>query len=110
MRYAEVAVEKTTFAFDALFTYEIPEGLDIRAGMRVVIPFGKGNRHRIGVVFRVTEKSPGGRINGSYRARIIVKCKNNKAFRSVLRSLMHEALKDRIFRDVSLYADFNGEI
>lgn len=59
-RYAAVAVEKTAFSFDDLFTYEIPYGLDIKPGMRVIVPFGKANRHRVGVVFSVTDEKPDG--------------------------------------------------
>ena len=55
MKIAEVAVEKTRPAFDSLFSYRIPEGMDVKAGMRVVVPFGKGNKSRVGVVFKVTE-------------------------------------------------------
>lgn len=56
--YALVAVEKTAFAFDSLFTYEIPAGTDIKAGMRVIVPFGRADKHRIGVVFAVTDEKP----------------------------------------------------
>ncbi len=60
--YAQVAVEKTTFAFDSLFTYEIPGELDVRVGARVIVPFGKGNRHRVGVVFAITDERPSGAV------------------------------------------------
>ena len=58
--YAEVAVENTLYAFDMLYTYEIPESLSERvaAGMRVVVPFGRGNKKRIGLVFGVTAEMP----------------------------------------------------
>ena len=54
--FAEVAVENTLYAFDMLYTYEIPENLSERvaAGVRVVVPFGRGNKKRIGLVFNVT--------------------------------------------------------
>ena len=52
----------------------------------------------------------GGRINNTYRAKIIIKCRNNKAFRDMLRQVMTSAYKDADFKDVSFYADFNGEI
>lgn len=55
VKIAAVAVEKALFAFDNLFSYVVPEGLDIKKGMRVVVPFGKGNKNRIGVVFGITE-------------------------------------------------------
>ena len=66
--YALVAVEKTAFAFDSLFTYEIPCGLDIRPGMRVIVPFGRTNRHRIGVVFAVTSEKPGNTVKAVFAA------------------------------------------
>ena len=58
--YAEVAVENTLYAFDMLYTYEIPESLSERvaAGVRVVVPFGRGNKKRIGLVFGVTAEKP----------------------------------------------------
>lgn len=65
-QYAAVAVEKTAFAFDALFTYEIPHELDIRSGMRVIVPFGRADRHRIGVVFAVTEERPHGAVKSIF--------------------------------------------
>ncbi len=51
-----------------------------------------------------------GRINNSYRAKIIIKCRNSKPFRDILRLIMKKAYKDAAFKDVSFYADFNGEI
>ncbi len=61
-KYALVAVEKATAAFDTLFTYEIPRELDIQPGMRVIVPFGRTDRHRIGVVFDITAEKPSGRV------------------------------------------------
>ena len=51
-----------------------------------------------------------GRINGSFRAKIIVKCRNNRKFRDMLRFVMLSAYKLPEFRKVSFYVDFNGEI
>lgn len=67
-KYAAVAVEKTTFAFDSLFTYEIPSGLDISIGMRVIVPFGRTDKHRIGVVFSLTDEKPAGKIKSIFAA------------------------------------------
>ena len=67
-QYALVAVEKTAYAFDSLFTYEIPQGLDIRPGMRVIVPFGRTNKHRIGVVFAVTGEKPGSAVKQVFAA------------------------------------------
>ena len=59
---AEVAVEGTLYAFDKLFGYEIPEHLrdSVSAGVRVVVPFGRGNRKRVGLVFSVYRGSAEG--------------------------------------------------
>ncbi|MBP5605150.1 MAG: primosomal protein N', partial [Ruminiclostridium sp.] len=66
--YAEVAVEKTSASFDMLFTYEVPEGISLSPGMRVVIPFGRSDKHRIGIVFSVSDKKPEGKIKPIFAA------------------------------------------
>ncbi len=53
MRCVCVGVSKTAFSFDTLFSYKIPDELHIEAGMRVVVPFGKGDRRRLGIVTEV---------------------------------------------------------
>lgn len=60
---ALVAVEGALYAFDTLFSYEIPGALEggVTRGARVVVPFGRGNRKRIGVVFGVSAEPPGSR-------------------------------------------------
>lgn len=57
---ALVAVENSHISFDMLFSYEISEGLlgKVLPGMRVVVPFGRGNRKRIGLVFALTDEIP----------------------------------------------------
>lgn len=52
---AAVAVSNTTYAYDRRYKYLIPPDLDERVsvGVRVIVPFGKGNRKRIGVVIRI---------------------------------------------------------
>lgn len=57
MLLAQVAVEKTVYHFDRLFTYSVPPDLgeNARPGMRVLVPFGQGDRERVGVIF-----APGG--------------------------------------------------
>ncbi|MBQ3004464.1 MAG: primosomal protein N', partial [Clostridia bacterium] len=58
-KVAKIAVEKTLYDFDMLFSYDVPENLEgiIRKGMRVQVPFGISNSERIGVVFDVCEKT-----------------------------------------------------
>ena len=40
MRYAEVIVDLSAGAVDRRFTYLVPEGMDVRPGQMVVVPFG----------------------------------------------------------------------
>lgn len=48
---ATVAVENAIYHFDHLFSYRIPQGMTVRAGCRVAVPFGRGNAKRQGIVF-----------------------------------------------------------
>ncbi len=54
---AKVALNGTTFAFDKLYTYAVPTELhsNLKAGMRVLVPFGKGNVKKQGMVFEVLD-------------------------------------------------------
>lgn len=59
-RTARVAVDKTTPRFDREYDYLIPNNMNVQAGCRVTVPFGAGNKRRVGIVletFRV--ESPG---------------------------------------------------
>lgn len=58
---AQVAVENTVYHFDKLFTYRVPEHLRARVvpGIRVTVPFGSGNRERIGMVFALGGQEDG---------------------------------------------------
>lgn len=49
---AGVAIDKAAYGYDILYRYEIPPHLQDRAicGSRVLVPFGKGNRKRIGII------------------------------------------------------------
>ena len=52
----QVAVEKTAFHFDKLFSYLLPERLyGAQPGKRVLVPFGTGNARRQGMIFSVGE-------------------------------------------------------
>ncbi len=55
---AKVAVFDTAFSFDAEYTYHVISEFvrDIKPGARVLVPFGKGNRRRIGFVTKIYEK------------------------------------------------------
>ena len=53
---ANVAVDKTSYHFDQLFTYLVPEGLteQVQVGCRVLVPFGAGNKKVQGMVFELS--------------------------------------------------------
>ena len=54
---AKVAVENTAYSFDEAFDYAIPDLLfpKVKAGVRVLVPFGNSNQKRQGFVFAVRE-------------------------------------------------------
>ncbi|HZJ78589.1 MAG TPA: primosomal protein N' [Clostridia bacterium] len=56
---AKVAVENTAYHFDKLFDYIIDDNLKDAAkpGCRVTVPFGRGNKHRLGIIFNVCDAS-----------------------------------------------------
>lgn len=49
-RIAGVAVEKTVYSFDKIFDYVIPETFLASVGYRVLVPFGRGDQKRQGVI------------------------------------------------------------
>ncbi len=55
MNIAKIAVASATYAIDRPYHYLIPHELDetIRPGMRVLVPFGPGNRRTDGIVLAV---------------------------------------------------------
>ena len=50
---AKIAVSAATFAIDKPYSYRIPEGKQLQPGMRVQIPFGRGNKRTEGLVLSV---------------------------------------------------------
>ena len=57
---AKIAVSAANFAIDKPYSYFVPEGMEISAGIRVMVPFGRSNRHTEGVVLSVEEGSADG--------------------------------------------------
>lgn len=51
-----VAVWDTAYSFDRLFTYQAIE--PVAVGCRVIVPFGRGNRERIGMVLEMQDTPP----------------------------------------------------
>ena len=56
---AKIAVSAATFAIDKPYSYTFSEEMALIPGMRVMVPFGRSNRHTEGVVLAVEEGSAG---------------------------------------------------
>ena len=55
---AKIALSAATFAIDRPYDYLVPPQLtELRAGMRVIVPFGAGNRRTEGLVLAISEQS-----------------------------------------------------
>lgn len=54
---AAVAVSSTTFGYDRRYQYIVPIDMEgkVNVGARVLVPFGTGNRKRVGVVIRIDD-------------------------------------------------------
>jgi len=127
-RVAKIAVENTTYAFDTLFSYKIPENMDgLSAGMRVVVPFGRGNKKRIGLVFAVENAEDAADEKRLKYVDLIIDdapviseellrlcvwlrkntfCTYYDAFRTILPPGLNYSLK----RNIELCRDFDGEL
>ena len=123
---ALVAVENTHFSFDMLFSYEIPDSLfgQIVPGKRVVVPFGRGDKKRIGLVFGISDELPEKKckyISGVVDSEPVISgellklcewlsentfCTYYDAFRAILPPGLGYSLK----RQISLKKDFDGEL
>lgn len=59
MKYAKIAVSEVTFWVDRPYDYAVPDSLvdSIAPGMRVTVPFARGNRRAEGVVLSVSDHS-----------------------------------------------------
>ena len=52
---ARIAVSAANYAIDKPYSYLIPQGMTLRPGQRVQLPFGRGNRRCEGIVLTVEE-------------------------------------------------------
>lgn len=64
LKIAKVAVENTSYSFDKEYDYLIPEIFSENAlpGCRVIIPFGRGNTRRTGLITTVCKKSESAKL------------------------------------------------
>lgn len=83
MKYAKVAVESAAFTFDKAFDYIVPPELEAAAlpGCRVTVPFGNGNRQRIGIIFELCDSTESKRPKKSFPCSIPSLCSTAKCFR-----------------------------
>ena len=51
----KIAVSAATFAIDKPYSYHVPEEMELKPGMRVTVPFGRGNRRSEGVILALEE-------------------------------------------------------
>lgn len=51
----KIAVDAANFAIDKPYSYFVPYGMELKPGMRVQVPFGRGNRRTEGVVLSVED-------------------------------------------------------
>ena len=58
MTIAKIAVSAATYAIDKPYSYRVPPGLEetLRPGMRVLVPFGRGNRRSEGLVLSLARE------------------------------------------------------
>lgn len=56
---AAVAVSSADYGYDRRYKYTVPMDMDgkVAVGVRVLVPFGNGNRKRIGVIIRIDNAS-----------------------------------------------------
>ena len=57
---AKIAVSAANFAIDKPYSYFVPAEMPVQPGVRVIVPFGRGNRSAEGVVLAVEEGSAQG--------------------------------------------------
>ena len=57
---AKIAVSAANFAIDKPYSYAIPAWMALQPGMRVIVPFGRGNRRCEGIVLELSEEEARG--------------------------------------------------
>lgn len=56
---AKVAISRAAYSYDSEYSYSVPENLSdkVKCGIRVIVPFGRGNKKSIGFVTRTYRES-----------------------------------------------------
>ncbi|MBP2025846.1 primosomal protein N' [Peptoniphilus stercorisuis] len=57
MKYVKLFIQNNISKIDILYTYKIKKEENIQLGMRVKVPFGRGNNPKIGIVVEILEEN-----------------------------------------------------
>ena len=87
---AKVAVSAALFAIDKPYSYRIPDGMVLRPGQRVQLPFGRGNQRTEGVVLSVEEGS-------EEKLKTIERCLDEEPILTSTQLRLAEFLRERYF-------------
>ena len=58
--FAKLIVDIANTNVDRLFTYSVPDEINLKEGHRVLAPFGRSNRPTEGFVLQLTEETHSG--------------------------------------------------
>ena len=61
-----VVVDKALYSFDNEFDYYLPQGATVKIGQRVIVPFGKGGKKRVGLVTGFKQSADYSRLKEVY--------------------------------------------
>lgn len=97
-----------------IFCFSGNEDISARLGAEAVLKLMNGRLRELQPKTPVRVLGPVrcsyGRINGKYRYRIIMKCKNNAEMRGFISGVLTESAKLKEMKNVALYADMNGDV
>ena len=97
-----------------IFCFSGNEDISVRLGAEAVLRLMNGKLRELQPKTPVRVLGPVrcsyGRINGKYRYRIIMKCKNSAEMRGFIREVLTESAKLKEMKGVALYADINGDV
>ncbi len=87
---AKIAVSAATFAIDKPYSYFVPDSMELAPGMRVTVPFGRGNRPSEGVVLAVEPGNPEG-------LKPVAQCLDGESLLSPLALRLAAFIRERYF-------------
>ena len=87
---AKIAVAAANFAIDKPYSYRIPMGQTLLPGVRVMVPFGRGNKPAEGIVLSVEEGSGEG-------LKAVARCLDEKPLLDAVMLRLAAFLRERYF-------------